>query len=114
MGFNLCTDTLGNFGLASCKLQGFKACKYIIFIFIFSWETASNLLNRSNQWAERVLHTANLYFVGKLCIQYLLMLGHMLFVDLGYYIRDFTIFVNLGLFRHFETVTNIRTWMKSY
>jgi hypothetical protein len=25
-----------------------------------------------------------------------------------------TIFVNLGLFRHFETVTNIRTWMKSH
>ena len=24
-----------------------------------------------------------------------------------------TIFVNLGLFRHFETVTNIRTWIKS-
>jgi len=26
---------------------------------------------------------------------------------------NFTIFVNLGLFRHFETVTNIRTWIKS-
>ena len=25
-----------------------------------------------------------------------------------------TIFVNLGLFRHFETVTNIRTWIKSH
>ena len=25
-----------------------------------------------------------------------------------------TIFVNLGLFRHFETVTNIRTWRKSH
>ena len=24
------------------------------------------------------------------------------------------IFVNLGLFRHFETVTNIRTWIKSH
>ena len=24
-----------------------------------------------------------------------------------------TIFVNLGLFRHFDTVTNIRTWIKS-
>ena len=26
---------------------------------------------------------------------------------------DITIFVNLGLFQHFETVTNIRTWIKS-
>jgi hypothetical protein len=26
----------------------------------------------------------------------------------------FTIFVNLGVFRHFETVTNIRTWIKSH
>jgi hypothetical protein len=25
-----------------------------------------------------------------------------------------TIFINLGLFRHFETVTNIRTWIKSH
>jgi hypothetical protein len=25
-----------------------------------------------------------------------------------------TIFVNLGFFRHFETVTNIRTWIKSH
>ena len=25
-----------------------------------------------------------------------------------------TIFVNLGLFRHFETITNIRTWIKSH
>ena len=25
-----------------------------------------------------------------------------------------TIFVNLGLFQHFETITNIRTWMKSH
>ena len=25
-----------------------------------------------------------------------------------------TIFVNLGLFRHFETVTNMRTWIKSH
>jgi hypothetical protein len=25
-----------------------------------------------------------------------------------------TIFVNLGLFQHFETVTNIRTWIKSH
>ena len=25
-----------------------------------------------------------------------------------------TIFVNLGVFRHFETVTNIRTWIKSH
>jgi hypothetical protein len=24
-----------------------------------------------------------------------------------------TIFVTLGLFRHFETITNIRTWIKS-
>ena len=27
---------------------------------------------------------------------------------------QFTIFVNLGLFRHFEAVTNIRTWIKSH
>ena len=25
-----------------------------------------------------------------------------------------TTFVNLGLFRHFETVTNIRTWIKPH
>ena len=25
-----------------------------------------------------------------------------------------TIFVNLGLFRHFEIVTNMRTWIKSH
>ena len=25
-----------------------------------------------------------------------------------------TIFVNLGLFRHFETVSTIRTWIKSH
>ena len=25
-----------------------------------------------------------------------------------------TIFVNLGLFQHFETITNIRTWIKSH
>jgi hypothetical protein len=25
-----------------------------------------------------------------------------------------TIFINLGLFWHFETVTNIRTWIKSH
>ena len=25
-----------------------------------------------------------------------------------------TVFVNLGFFRHFETVTNIRTWIKSH
>ena len=27
-------------------------------------------------------------------------------------IGKITIFVNLGLFRHFEAVTNIRTWIK--
>ena len=25
-----------------------------------------------------------------------------------------TVFVNLGFFRHFETITNIRTWIKSH
>jgi hypothetical protein len=30
-------------------------------------------------------------------------------------LRDrITILVNLGLFRHFETVTNIRTWIRSH
>ena len=28
--------------------------------------------------------------------------------------QQITIFVNLGLFQHFETVTNIRTWIKSH
>jgi hypothetical protein len=33
----------------------------------------------------------------------------------AYYNLPFiTIFVNLGLFQHFETVTNIRTWIKSH
>ena len=30
------------------------------------------------------------------------------------YCDNITIFVNLGLFRHFETVTYIRTWIKSH
>ena len=30
------------------------------------------------------------------------------------YTNTITIFVNLGLFRHFETVINIRTWIKSH
>ena len=30
------------------------------------------------------------------------------------YFTLITIFVNLGLFRHFETVTNTRTWIKSH
>jgi hypothetical protein len=29
-------------------------------------------------------------------------------------INNITIFINLGLFRHFEIVTNIRTWIKSH
>jgi hypothetical protein len=29
-------------------------------------------------------------------------------------IVEITIFVNLGLFWHFETITNIRTWLKSH
>jgi hypothetical protein len=29
-------------------------------------------------------------------------------------IVSITIFVNLGFVRHFETVTNIRTWIKSH
>jgi hypothetical protein len=29
-------------------------------------------------------------------------------------VAKITIFVNLGLFRHFETVTNIRAWIKSH
>ena len=33
---------------------------------------------------------------------------------LYFYYTQITIFVNLGLFRHFETVTNIRTWIKSH
>jgi hypothetical protein len=32
----------------------------------------------------------------------------------SYRSTEITIFVNLGLFRHFETVTNIRTWIKSH
>jgi hypothetical protein len=28
--------------------------------------------------------------------------------------QKIAIFVNLGLFRHFEIVTNIRTWIKSH
>jgi hypothetical protein len=35
-------------------------------------------------------------------------------VALGANIRLITIFVNLGLFRQFETITNIRTWIKSH
>ena len=30
------------------------------------------------------------------------------------YHRSITIFVNLGLFRHFETVANIKAWIKSH
>jgi hypothetical protein len=33
-------------------------------------------------------------------------------VNYGYNQATVTIFINLGLFRHFETVTNIRTWIK--
>ena len=38
----------------------------------------------------------------------------MKLVEKKHEVLGITIFVNLGRFRHFETVTNIRTWIKSH
>jgi hypothetical protein len=43
----------------------------------------------------------------------MLQISRELVTRLFFFQGQITIFVNLGLFRHFETVTNIRTWIKS-
>jgi hypothetical protein len=58
--------------------------------------------------------TGRHYIVGiqKLCVsKYREFVGDQIATLLNYLI---TIFVNVRLFRHFEIVTNIRTWIKSH
>jgi hypothetical protein len=67
--------------------------------------------------SQRAITTQNLLAVGfsnwtELILKYFT--SHFHHPWFQYWNRCIIIFVNLGLFRHFETVTNIRTWIKSH
>jgi hypothetical protein len=81
--------------------RSFKACKAVSNLILGSLVAASQSADQFKAIDSETLDTIN---SG--------VLHYPIYPSIVYTIV--TIFVNLGLFRHFETVTNTRTWIKNH